>query len=344
MTTIASSNKPPQDHNQGDAQRRRRLRRRMFEPLALPAAWVVVIVVFGVLRPNTFLTTASAANILGSYAVPLVLTLALVLPLTCGDYDLSVAAIAVSASMVLGLLNVNHGWNIAAAITAALVVAALAGLINGMLIVLLNLDSLIITLGTSTLLQGLVLYISASTTVSGIAPGFVRAVIGTKFAGVPMAFYYALLICVVLWYILQFTALGRRMLFVGRGRSVARLSGLRVNTIRIGAFVGSGLIAGLAGVIYSGTTGSADAVSGLSFLLPAFAAVFLGATGVVPGRYNAWGSFIAVYFLATGITGLQLLGAPSYVQQLFYGGALVLAVASAQVLRRRSVSLSDSAS
>ena len=94
--------------------------------------------------------------------------------------------------------------------------------------------------------------------------------------------------------------------------------------------------AGIAGVLYSGTTGSADPNSGLSFLLPAFAAAFLGATGITPGRYNVWGAVIAVYFLATGITGLQLLGAPSFVQQLFYGGALVIAVAAAQILRRRN--------
>ena len=331
-----TQNTDPATTETGRPARLGRTRRRALEPLALPFAWLLIIVIFGVARPDTFLTTASAANILGTYTVPLVLTLALVLPLVCGDYDLSVAAIAVTASMTLALLNVQHHLNIALAIVIALAVGAAAGLVNGLLIVLLDLNSLIVTLGTSTLLQGFVLYISNSATIAGVNAGLVTAVIRTKFIGIPMLFYYGLLLSVILWYVLQLTALCRQMLFVGRGAEVARLSGLAVGRLRIGAFVGSGLVAGIAGVLYSGTTGSADPNSGLSFLLPAFAAAFLGATGITPGRYNVWGAVIAVYFLATGITGLQLLGAPSFVQQLFYGGALVIAVAAAQILRRRN--------
>jgi ribose transport system permease protein len=131
---------------------------------------------------------------------------------------------------------------------------------------------------------------------------------------------------------------GRRLLFVGRGRSVARLSGIHVARLRWGALVVSGLISAFAGVLYAGTLGSADPTSGLSFLLPAFAAAFLGATTIMPGRFNPLGSIAAVYFLVTGITGLQLLGVQTFVQQLFYGGALVLAVALSQLARRRSAS------
>ena len=112
----------------------------------------------------------------------------------------------------------------------------------------------------------------------------------------------------MLWYFLEYTALGRRLLFVGRSRSVARLSGIRVGRMRWGALVASATIAAAAGVLYAGITGAADPVSGASFLLPAFAAAFLGATSIVPGRFNPWGSFIAVYFLVTGITGLTLFG------------------------------------
>ena len=118
---------------------------------------------------------------------------------------------------------------------------------------------------------------------------------------------------------------------------MSRLSGIRVGRLRWGALVASATLAALAGVTYAGTTGAADPSSGLQFLLPAYAAAFLGATAIQPGRFNPWGSIIAVYFLVTGITGLQLLGVESYVQQLFYGGALVLAVALSQLARRREV-------
>jgi ribose transport system permease protein len=181
-----------------------------------------------------------------------------------------------------------------------------------------------------------VLWISDSRTIGGISDNLVDPVIGHELLGIPLAFYYGLALCVVLWYVFEYTAVGRRLLFVGRGRSVARLSGVRVVRIRWAAFVASGTLSALAGVLYAGTTGGADPSSGASFLLPAFAAAFLGATSIVPGRFNPWGSLIAVYFLVTGITGLQLLGVESFVQQLFYGGALIVAVVLSRVIRGRA--------
>jgi ribose transport system permease protein len=105
--------------------------------------------------------------------------------------------------------------------------------------------------------------------------------------------------------------------------------------VRFGALVASGTLAAAAGVLYAGTTGGADPSSGATYLLPAFAAAFLGATAIAPGRFNPWGSFVAVYFLWTGITGLQLHGARGFVQQLFYGSALVLALALPRLMGGR---------
>jgi len=132
------------------------------------------------------------------------------------------------------------------------------------------------------------------------------------------------------------TVYGRRLLFTGRGREVARLSGIRVNRVRVSAMTASGFISALAGVMYVGTTGAADPSSAFSFLLPAFAAAFLGFTAIRPGRFNAWGTFVAVYFLISGITGLELRGVPAFVQQLFYGAALILAVVLRQMARGRT--------
>ncbi len=105
--------------------------------------------------------------------------------------------------------------------------------------------------------------------------------------------------------------------------------------MRAASLIASGLIAAFAGVLYTGMRGSADPSSGLTFLLPAFAAAFLGSTAIFPGRFNAWGAFVAVYFLSTGILGLNFLGADSFVQNLFYGGGLVVAVAISQLVRKR---------
>ena len=296
----------------------------LIQRIALPAAWVVMIIGFGIASPNTFLTAANFQTMLGSQAVLLVLTLALIVPLTAGDYDLSVAGVMTLSAMPIGL-----------AILAALAFGALVGLVNGALMIFFGIESLIVTLGMGTLLGGITLWVSDSATISGISQHLVDAVIAYRLFGISMAFYYGLILCAVMWYVFEYTAIARRLLFVGRGRSVSKLSGVNVSGMRIGALVTSGTLAAGAGVLYAGTTGGADPSSGASFLLPAFAAAFLGATSIMPGRFNPWGTLLAVYFLVTGITGLQILGAQSYVQQLFYGGALLCAVALSQLARGR---------
>jgi ribose transport system permease protein len=299
----------------------------------LPAAWVAVIVLFGALEPSTFLTSANFQTIFGSQAVLAIVALALLFPLTAGDYDLSIAAVVSLAAMVTAVLNVNEGWPLAPAVIVAVAAGALVGVFNGAVVVVLGVDAFIATLGSSALVAGIVLWISDTSTIGGIS-GALTDTATTTLLGLPLSFYYGLVLCALAWYVLEFTAPGRRLLFIGRGREVARLSGVRVARGRWLALVASATIAALAGVLYAGTTGAADPSSGASFLLPAYAAAFVGATSIVPGRFNPWGSVMAVYFLATGSTGLELLGAASFVQQLFYGGALVIAGALGQLLAR----------
>jgi len=303
----------------------------------LALVWGLVCLFFTVLpsTSSTFPTAGNFSTIFGSQAIIVVLTLGLLIPLTTGDYDLSVAYNLSLSAMVLAVLNANHHWPIGWAILAALGASVAVGIVNGAFVIIFGIDPFIVTLGTGTFVYGIVLWISASNTISGVSTKLVNPVIVDRFLGVPLEFYYGLALCVIIWYVFEFTPIGRKLLIVGRGRNVARLSGLRVSRIRWGALIASGLVSGIAGVLYAGTTGAADPSSGSQLLLPAFAAAFLGATTIMPGRFNPWGSVIAVYFLVTGITGLQLIGVESFVQQLFYGGALVLAVALSQIARRR---------
>jgi ribose transport system permease protein len=302
--------------------------------LTLPVAWALVIILFGALEADTFLTAANFETIFGSQAVLVVLTLGLLFPLTAGDYDLSVASVLTMSAMIVALLNVNQGWPVGLAIMAALGAGILVGVVNGMLVTLLEAESLVVTLGSGAFVSGLVFWMSDSNTIGGVSETLSDAVIVRELLGIPLSFFYGLALCIAVWYVLEYRPIGRRLLFVGRGRNVARLSGVRVERVRFGALVASAAVGGLAGVLYAGTIGGADPSSGASFLLPAYAAAFLGATSIVPGRFNPWGSILAVYFLVTGVTGLQLLGADSYVQQLFYGGALILAVALSQAVGR----------
>jgi ribose transport system permease protein len=150
----------------------------------------------------------------------------------------------------------------------------------------------------------------------------------------PMSFWIAIVFVAVVWYIQQFTTLGRSMLFTGQNHTVARLAGIRVNSVRVGAYAFGGLIAAVAGEIVLGTSGGIEASSTQTLLLPAFAAAFLGAAVIQPGRFNAWGAAVAVFFLITGITGLQLLGLAAWIQDAFYGAALVGAVTASRLMAR----------
>lgn len=322
----------------GDRARRKLVTGQRVEAMALPIAWIVIIVVFGALRPDTFLTTQNFSSILSSQAVLVVVALGLMIVIIGGDYDLSVAAVVGLSTMIIAILNINHHVPIGWAILAALLASVVVGLINGYFIVVVGIESLIVTLGMGTFVTGIVLWISGSNTFSGVSSSLIDAVIVDRLFTIPLSFYYAIVIAVIVWYVLRYTPAGRRLLVVGRNRDVAKLSGINVRRVRWVTLVMASLIASLGGVIYAGTTGSAGPSSGLELLLPAFAAVFLGQTTVTPGRFNAWGVVIAVYFLVTGTTGLQLLGAESYVQNIFYGAALVLAVTFSQVVRRRRTS------
>jgi ribose transport system permease protein len=304
----------------------------------LIGVWAIVVVIFSILRPDTFPTTANLQNILGTQAVLLVLALALVAPLMAGDFDLSVAFVMAFAAILVAKLNVDQHWPIVVAMLAALAAACLIGTVNGLLIVGLGIDSFIVTLGVGTLVFGVTEWISNAQTISGVSPHLVEWVLTNRILGISLSFWYGLLLCAILWFLFQFTPLGRRFLFVGFNRNVSRLTGLRVDRLRIGALIGSSVIAAIAGILYVGSQGGVEPTAGQSFLLPAFAATYLGATTVLPGRFNAWGTFVAVYFLVTGITGLQLLGVQNFVQNLFYGAALVIAVALPRIFNRRRAS------
>lgn len=303
----------------------------------LLVAWAVVVLGFA-LQSDVFMTSGNWASILRSQAVLVVLAFALIPTLTAGEYDLSVAASLALSAMLVAILTVQHGWSAPAAVVVAILAAGLVGLVNALLVVGIGIDSLIATLGTQTFLAGVILRISNGETISGIPHGLVDLVNTPKIGQLPLGFFYALILCVLLWYFAEYTPVGRRLIFVGRNRNVSKLSGLHVARLRGGSFVAGGLLGGIAGVIYVGTSGSADPTSGLTLLLPAFAAVFLGSTAIFPGTFNSWGALIGAYFLATGINGLALLGIGVYVQNLFYGAALIVAVAIAVIAgRRRSV-------
>lgn len=308
------------------------------ERFALVAVWLLIIGIFALLLPGIFLSWTNFSILFATQAPGAVLALALVIPLTAGDYDLSVGAMLTLSAVTVGVLNAVHGVPITIAVLVALAFGIILGLINAFFIVYVRIHSLVVTMGTTSIITGIVQWMTNSSTIGGISRDLIDMVARGRLFGISYAFYYVILIAVVIWLIFEFTPMGRRILFVGRGREVARLSGIDVGRVRVGCLVASSLLSAIAGVIYAGLLGAADPFSGLNFLLPAFAAAFLGATAIQPGRFNPWGAVISVYFLATGITGLTMLGIPLWVTSAFNGSALILAVTVSQFARGREES------
>jgi ribose transport system permease protein len=311
---------------------------RQFERVAVLIVWALLIAGFGYVMPQSFLSWGNFSITFTSYAPAALLALAIIIPLTAGDYDLSVGAVLTLTSSTIGVLNVWYHVPILLVLVIVLAMGVVIGLLHSLFIVYFRVPSLVVTLGSTSLMSGVVQWMTNSSTIGGIDDRLIMAVVGHRLFGMPYAFYYALFAALLLWYVFDYTPLGRRLLFVGRGREVARLNGIAVDRVRVGALIMSAVLSAAAGIVYAGVLGSADPYSGLNFLLPAFAAAFLGATTIQPGRFNPWGTIVAVYFLATGITGLSMLGIPLWVTNVFNGAALILAVTISQITRGRETS------
>jgi len=311
---------------------------RQFERVAVLLVWVLLIAGFGIAMPQSFLSWGNFSIMFASYAPAALLALAIIIPLTAGDYDLSVGATLTLAASTIGVLNVWQHIPILLVLLIVIGIGVVVGLLHSLFIVYFRVPSLVVTLGSTSLMSGIVQWMTNSSTIGGIDNSLIMATVGYRLFGVPYAFYYALVVALLIWYVFDYTPLGRRLLFVGRGREVARLNGIAVDRVRVGALIASAVLSSIGGIIYAGILGSADPYSGLNYLLPAFAAAFLGATTIQPGRFNPLGTVVAVYFLATGITGLSMLGIPLWVTNVFNGAALILAVTISQITRGRETS------
>jgi ribose transport system permease protein len=227
-------------------------------------------------------------------------------------------------------------WHAPLALAMCLGVLAgvVVGLVNGFAVARIGVNSLIVTLAVGTVLGGLTSWISATPIVSGVPKALTDFGSGDWF-GLPQIFYVLVLVALVVYYLLEHTPIGRELHAIGSNRSAARLIGVPISRRVWASFVLSGALAGLAGVLQLARSGSGDPAVGAGFTLPAVAAAFLGATSVRPGRFNVWGTFVAVFFLAAVVSGLTISGEPSWLQDVVNGGALALGIVISTLLARR---------
>lgn len=303
---------------------------------ALVGVAVAIFVFFAILLPETYATQANILSMLSSQSIPLLLTLAVVLPLRSGDFDLSVAANMVFCSALLGVMVRDGAVPLPLAILLTLLVGIVVGLINGLLIVIVGVNAFIVTLGSMTVLGGLAFGITGGAVIVDLPDSLLR--LGRdQLLGLPLAIWFGWVIALVLWYIFEFTPLGRYLLFVGGNVEAAELAGVPVRATRMSAFAGSAFLSAVAGVVLAAKFGSIDPTIAGSFLLPPYAAAFLGTTVIQLGRFNVLGAIVGSYLLTIGITGLLLSGADPWVSDVFNGAALMAAVTFAKIVSRKRV-------
>lgn len=283
---------------------------------------------------ETFNQTAVFQNIASSQSVLAVLTLGLLIPMIAGHLDLSIGSTAGMSSIAAAGLFADQGAPLWLGVLFGVGVGAVVGVVNGFVVTRFHIDSFIVTLGTASLILGIVNWYSGGTSIIQGIPQEVITFGGGKALGIPNLVYVLAVAAFLVWYLLEQTPYGRNLHAIGSNKNASRLVGIRVERDTFLAFVLSGALAGVAGVMVLAQQGAGNPQVGQSFTLTAIAAAFLGAASFKLGKLNVLGSLVAIFFLNVNITGLQFAGVEGWITDVFTGLSLVLAVAFAGVLSR----------
>jgi ribose transport system permease protein len=286
----------------------------------------VLIAVFSGLKPETFGTWDNFKAILSNQVTIVFLAIAATLPLIVGEFDLSVAAVFTWAQVIVVGLVLQHHWSVPPAIGVALASAVVIGLVNGIAVVRFGINSFIATLASGSILTGASLAYSKGESIFGSAPASLTDIARNKLFGIDLPVFYALVAAIVIAIILGRLPIGRRMYATGGNQRAAQLTGIATHRYVVATFVVSALMAAVGGVILGSRIGAASTDAGSTLLIQAFAGAFLGATAFWPGRFNIPGTLVAVYVVAVAVTGLEQLGAALWVEPVFQGAVLFIAV------------------
>jgi len=289
--------------------------------------WVIIFAAFTIAIPDVFLTNTNWSNIASTQAVTAVVAVGLLGALAAGEFDLSVGGNLGLSAIVCSWLTVQQNVSPVVAVIVTLAMGAVIGIFNAGLVVGIGIDSLIATLGVSSILLAFTQLVSKNQFI-GPLPASLQEFANWSFLSLAGVVWYALGIAVVVWVVLEHTAVGRRTAATGANLEAARLAGVATTRLRVVTLVVSAVLASLAGVLVAAKTGQVSSTLGAPYLLPSFAACFLGSTQLKPGRFNVWGTLLALLLLGTGVSGLQLLGGQVWISDMFTGTALVVAVGS----------------
>jgi ribose transport system permease protein len=299
---------------------------------------IVLIVLFTFLLPSTFLTALTFRAILSDQSIVALVSLAQMIPLAANKFDLSVGyGIGLAHILSIGLqVQAGLPWQLAALLVCAIGLAV--GIINGLLVEAAQIDSFIATLGTGSILYAISIAYTGGQQIVGQLPDGFTAINDMVFFGVPAPALYVLVLAVALWVGFEYLPIGRYIYAIGANPRAAQLVGIPKSRYVVFAFAASGLITAFAGVVLGAKLQIGQSNVGPPYLLPSFVGALLGSTAFRVARVNVWGTIVAVILLSIGIAGIEQLGSSFYVEPLFNGTTLLIAVGLAGLTSRRQKS------
>jgi ribose transport system permease protein len=307
---------------------KRALRNLSFSNIGLVYVWVLVIVIFSITTPSLFPTSETIRAVLNNYSLAGLAALAVLVPLVSGAIDASIGGNISLTSVVCARLIGDPHVSIVEAVVLTLLVGALIGLANVLVVVVLQIPAIIGTLAIWLIADALSVAVSGNLTLASarLSGSFSSVFSGASWGEVTIPVLFVLVIGVILGVLLTQTSSGRYTYAAGLNPEVARDAGIPLKFVQARALVVGGMLGAFTGIVLVAHIASASPLGGDNYLLPAFAAVFLGATQFRSKRFNAMGTILAVFMLGTGQYGLVLAGAPQWTPNIFQGLALITAM------------------
>jgi ribose transport system permease protein len=288
---------------------------------------LLMIAAFSFLSPRAFPTVNNFTNVLNQASLAMIIAGGLTLAVTVGELDLSIGfAASLHGILVTGLI-VHDGVPIPLAILIVAALGAAIGIVNGFIVTKMKVNSVIATLGVGTIITGAAFAYSAGVPiVAGVPEAFLQLSLGRWLFGIPNNIVIMVFILGALWLLVERTSIGQQIQAVGGNAAAARLAGINVDRIKTLGFIISGMCAALTGILLASRLGSGTTSAADSYLLTAFAAVFLGSATLRDGEFHILGTLVGALIIAFGFNGLNIFGAPTWSQYVFQGAILIIAV------------------
>lgn len=295
---------------------------------------IALIFIFG-FTTNTFFSMLTLQAILSEKSVVAILALAAMVTMVTGKMNLNVGFGVTFWHVFVITLQQRYGFSWEMAAIIVVVCGCLYGVINGALVALADIDSFVATLGTGTVIYAISLWHTDGHQIVGSLPESFYMFSGAEFLGLPVVVFYLALVTIALWLISEYTTLGRKLYAVGANPVTASLNGINTTACYIGSYVVSDGLIAFASVLLASHIGIGSSSVGQDYMLPALVGAFLGSTTFRAGRVNVWGTLIGVSLVSVGISGLQQLGTPFFVEPLFNGAILLISITLAGFSQKR---------